>query len=120
MNKKILVVDDDIDIVEPISLLLQEEGYLVETLTQGEQIHAKISVFNPDLVLLDILMSGSDGRTICKRLKQNPNYKKIPIIMMSAKRDGLKDSVMSGANDFIPKPFETDHLLHLIKTHLKN
>src|SRR5476651_943230 len=118
MNKKILVVDDDIDIVEPISLLLEGEGYAIESTTKGEQTYKKVEEYKPDLILLDILMSGNDGRTICKTLKSNMETKDIPVIMMSAHPGAEKDVKECKANDFIAKTFEIEDLLHTIHKNL--
>jgi len=119
MANKILVVDDDIDILEAISLLLKSEGYAVETTTKGEQTYNKVAAFKPDLILLDILMSGSDGRAICKKLKLDDTTKSIQIVMMSAHPGADIDSLNSGADGYIAKPFETKDLLKIIKHHLK-
>lgn len=118
MSKKILIVDDDKDILEPLSLILFEEGYRVEAVNKGEETYIRIDTFKPDLVLLDILMSGSDGRTICKNLKSNTIYKHIPIIMMSAHPSAKFESTHVGANDFIAKPFEIDELLNIVKKNI--
>lgn len=115
---KILIVDDDIDILEPLQLLLEAEGYQVSTTTKGEQTYTKIRSFKPDLILLDVLMSGSDGRIICRKLKDTAETKKIPIIMMSAHPSAKNDSKGSGADAFISKPFEIDDLCNLVKKHI--
>jgi DNA-binding response OmpR family regulator len=114
MGKKLLIVDDEYDIVEPLSLLLSSEGYVVSSVTKGEQTYEKVRTFQPDLILLDILMSGSDGRTICKNLKKTSSTKKIPVIMMSAHPSAKKDSAGCGADAFIAKPFDTDELMSLV------
>ncbi|CAN5166886.1 hypothetical protein BH09PAT1_BH09PAT1_4410 [soil metagenome] len=119
MNKKILVVDDDRDILEPIELLLSLEGYMVQTTTKGEQIYGEVASFKPDLILLDVLMSGSDGRTICKNLKADSAVNAIPIIMMSAHPSAKSDSERCGADDFIAKPFDIPDLLAIIKKYIK-
>jgi two-component system alkaline phosphatase synthesis response regulator PhoP len=115
---KILIVDDDIDILEPLQLLLEVEGYDVTTTTKGEQVFAKISSFNPNLILLDVLISGSDGRIICRRLKDAAETKKIPVIMMSAHPSAKNDSTGSGADAFIAKPFEIEDLCNLVKKYI--
>lgn len=113
--KKILIVDDEIDILEPLSLLLKLEGYDVDTISKGEQTYKKVETFKPNLILLDILMSGADGRVICSTLKKNRKTKKIPIIIMSAHPSIELDSIKSGANDFIAKPFEMEDLFKAVK-----
>jgi DNA-binding response OmpR family regulator len=118
MDKKILIVDDDAAILEPLSLLLEEFGYRVETTAKGDETYKKVTKFGPDLILLDILMSGSDGRIICRRLKKEHKTNKIPVVMMSAHPGAHHDSADAGADDFIAKPFETAHLLTILQKHL--
>lgn len=118
MKKKILVVDDDKDILEPIALILEEEGYRVEMTAKGEETYKKVTSFKPDLILLDILMSGNDGRKICKKLKSDSKTKNIIIVMMSAHPGADKDSIDAGANDFIAKPFEIGELEKVIQRNL--
>jgi DNA-binding response OmpR family regulator len=115
MAKKILVIDDDFDILEPISLILKEEGYLVEIMTKGEQSIKKVNEFKPDLILLDMLLSGSDGRRICATLKKSSKSKQIPIVMMSAHPGAETEAKASGADGFIAKPFETEDLINIVK-----
>lgn len=117
MNK-ILILDDDQDILEPLSIILESEGFKVETLILGKEIISKIETFKPDLLLLDIFMSGSDGREICKLLKSDPKSTNIPIVMMSAHPAGKLEASASGADDFIAKPFETNELLNILKKSL--
>ena len=116
---KILVVDDDESILDAISLVLEEEGYIVETTLKGEETYTKIASFKPDVIVLDVLMSGSDGRQICKRLKKDPIIKRIPVIMISA-HPTAKYSVMEcGADDFLAKPFDTNCLLEKVEKFVK-
>lgn len=115
---KILIVDDDIDILEPLQILLESEGYTIATTTKGEQTYTRIDSFKPDLILLDVLISGSDGRLICKKLKSTVNTKKIPVIMMSAHPSAKNDSGGSGADAFIAKPFEIEELIRLVRKHI--
>jgi CheY-like chemotaxis protein len=70
--------------------------------------------FKPDLVLLDIWMSGTDGRDICRQIKADPKLKKTPVIMISASKDVISSSKEAGADGFIAKPFEMDHLLSTV------
>lgn len=116
--KKILVVDDDENILDAISLVLNDEGYQVETSFKGEETFDKINKFKPDLILLDILMSGSDGRDICKKIKKTDTMKNIPVIMISAHPTARGSALKSGANDFLEKPFNTSDLISIIKKHI--
>lgn len=117
-NKKILVVDDDESILDAITLVLEEDGYKVQAIDNGEEMFRRIRTFKPDLILLDVLMSGVDGRVICKKLKQQKTTKNIPVVMISAHPSAQKGAKDSGAEDFIAKPFATDDLLTTIKHHI--
>lgn len=117
MNKKILIADDDPAICDSVKMLLELEGYEVDTTVNGETIYKMEKDF-PDLLLLDIWMSGQDGRDICKYLKKESHTKDIPIIMISASRDVRKSAAESGANDFLAKPFEQEDLLEKITKYI--
>src|SRR5260221_9684749 len=108
--KKILVADDDPAICDSIQFMLEEEGYLVATTVNGETVQHMDKEF-PDLLLLDIWLSGQDGREICKQLKNQASTKHIPIILVSASRDLVKSAHEAGANDFVAKPFHMEELL---------
>lgn len=116
---KILVVDDDESILDAISLILEEVGYTVKTSFKGEKTYAMVESFHPDLILLDVLMSGKDGRHICRNLKQNDLTKLIPVIMISAHPSAQQGALECGAEDFLAKPFEVEELLSKVTSHLK-
>lgn len=118
MHKKILVVDDDKDILEPLELLLKNKGFRVETTAKGKLVLSKIASFKPDLLLLDVLMSGSDGRDICKKVKHDKKNKDLIVIMMSAHPHAKKDAKDIGADDFIAKPFEINELQAVLEKNL--
>ena len=118
MNKKILVADDDPAILHSIKMLLEDEGYNVETAV-GDKTAQAVLDFLPDLILLDIWMSGMDGRDICKRLKSQPSTKHIPIIMISAHQDVKNIALESGADDFIAKPFDIFKMLEKVDHYAK-
>lgn len=113
-SKKILVADDDPGIVDVMQIVLEDEGYEVITTMDGQKILA-LSEQNPDLIFLDIWMSGMDGNIICRQLKANEKLKHIPVIMFSANRDTKQISIECGADDFLSKPFEIAELLRLAK-----
>lgn len=117
---KILVIDDDKGILDAMFLILDDAGYQVQTSIKQSEIYRKISQFKPDLIFLDILMSGQDGRVICKKLKQEPTFKKIPVIMISAHPNAAKGAKDCGADDFLAKPFEIKDLLSLVKKYLED
>lgn len=115
MNKKrILVADDDPAILEVITLMLEDAGYEVDTSVNGETIE-KVHGLLPDLILLDIWMSGMDGRDVCKHLRARKKTRHIPIVMVSANKDAKTIALDAGANDFLAKPFEMNKLLSLVE-----
>jgi CheY-like chemotaxis protein len=114
---RVLVVDDDPDILDAIRFLLEDEGYAVTTTEKGEyaeNLHDGNGGL-PDLIILDVLLSGKDGRTICQQLKNRPDTKHIPIIMISAHPDAETAAYAVGADHFVPKPFDMFSLLELVE-----
>lgn len=116
MHKKILVVDDDPDILDATQFILEDTGYQVTTTEKGEDVENLHTANNhlPDLIILDVLLSGKDGRIICKQLKDHQKTKQIPVLMISAHPDAKRTSLEAGANAFLAKPFEIDDLLSLV------
>jgi CheY-like chemotaxis protein len=117
MGHHILVVDDDEGIVEVIQIVLEGEGYTVRTATNGDCLQ-DLADNLPDLILLDVLLSGDDGRDICKSLKRNEATKHIPVIMLSAHSDASKVADAGGADGFLEKPFDVDGLIDIVAQHL--
>jgi DNA-binding response OmpR family regulator len=117
-QKTIMIADDDPGIVDAIEMLLEFEGYNVRSTMNGEAV-LQLGDKLPDVLLLDIWMSGNDGRDICKKLKQNDATKKLPVIMISASRDIKESAMEAGADDFVAKPFEMNELLNKIKAQIK-
>ena len=112
-KKKILVADDNPAILDALKIMLEEEGYAVETTVDGASALDMKGPL-PDLLLLDIWMSGVDGRDICKRLKGAAATKHIPVIMVSAAKDTEQIAKDSGADYFISKPFQMEDLLAIV------
>jgi DNA-binding response OmpR family regulator len=113
MGKKILVVDDEADILHFLELVLAERGYEVVTAAGGQQALAEARSHAPDLVLLDIMMPQMDGWEVLRLLRVDPRTAGIPVAMVSARTDA-KDRVQGlqeGAVDYICKPFSLDELL---------
>ena len=109
--KRILVVDDEPDILYFLQIILQDEGYEVVTSTKGEYLEQLHNGGLPHLILVDVLLSGKDGREIVKYLKKNEETKHIPILMFSAHPSAEQTARQAGADDFIAKPFDIDLLL---------
>lgn len=114
LSKKIMIADDDPGIVDAIEMLLEFEGYQVTSTVDGAEV-LDLKDELPDLLLLDIWMSGEDGRDICKKLKQLDATRNMPVIMISASRDIKESAMAAGADDFLAKPFEMNELLEKIK-----
>lgn len=109
-----MVADDDPGIIDFITILLELEGYQVTTTLNGATVlETKNNL--PDLYLLDIWMSGVDGRDICKQLKSKEETSKIPVLMISASKDIEQSALNAGADDFLAKPFEVNDLLKKIR-----
>lgn len=110
--KRILVVDDDLAILEALDLMLRDAGYETEVSTKnGDYVEQSLERQLPDLIVLDILLSGHDGRTICKKLKSQEATKNVPVILISAHPNAEKTAFEAGADDFLEKPFDIDNLL---------
>jgi len=115
--KKILVVDDDAAVLEMVQLALEGAGYRVQTSLNGacfQQMHSDL----PDLILLDILLSGEDGRELCRQLKDDEKTRHIPVILFSAHFSRGDNTQRSGADACLPKPFHLVELRDLVKRHL--
>ena len=118
MNSKILVVDDEKHILELARLYLTREGYEVEGLGDGAQAVIRFGQLKPDLVILDIMLPGIDGLTICKEIRK---LSQVPIIMLTA-RDEVTDKVVGlevGADDYLTKPFHPQELVARAKALLR-
>ncbi len=113
MSKKILVADDEPNIVAALEFLLQRRGYEVLVARNGDEALKLVEAFNPDLVLLDVMMPLRSGYEVCKRLREHADWRHIRIIMLSAKgRDAEVNKGLSmGADLYITKPFSTRELM---------
>lgn len=122
MNReRILVIEDEPDILEMIRYNLDREGYRVSAVVNGEDGFERAQQDSPDLVLLDLMLPGIDGLEICRRLKADPVTRGIPIVMVTAKGDE-SDIVLGlglGADDYVPKPFSPKELVARVKAVLR-
>ena len=118
-KKKILVADDDPGILDVMNIMLHDVGgYHVETTTRGETVLEMQDEY-PDLILLDLWMSGINGSEICERLKADEKTKDIPVIIFSANRDIQAISESVGADDYLAKPFQMNDLLDKVRKFIK-
>ena len=118
--KKILVVDDEVDLVETVRFPLEMEGFDVLVSYNGEDALNQARKESPDLIILDLMLPKLDGYKVCRLLKFDERYKHIPILMLTAKTQE-KDKTLgmdSGANEYITKPFEMDYLMEKVKAYL--
>jgi len=113
-KKTILVADDDPAIVDVLMLILEDAGYEVQTTTDGSTLR-DVHKMVPDLLLLDIWLSGWNGRDLCMALKSDERTRHLPIILFSANKETKTIAQEAGADDFITKPFELDELLKKIE-----
>ena len=118
---KLLLIDDEVQLLEMLQIRLEANGYEIVTANDGVEGIEKVKSENPDLIILDIMMPKMDGYEACKILKSDPQYRKIPIIFLSARaqEDNMKIGKEGGAEAFVKKPFETSDLLTKIKELLK-
>jgi len=117
-KQKILIVDDDTNISELISLYLTKECFETKTVENGEDALKMFSAFQPDLILLDLMLPGMDGYQVCRELRRNS---RVPIIMLSAKGE-VFDKVLGlelGADDYMIKPFDSKELVARVKAILR-
>ncbi|HVF97615.1 MAG TPA: response regulator transcription factor [Flavisolibacter sp.] len=108
---KILLIDDDPDMRQLISAALNKEGFSVTTVSRKQEALQKIIEDKPSVVLLDVLLSGDDGRDLCREIKANAATQHIPVIMLSGHPAAAVKIESCGADDFLAKPFSTQELL---------
>lgn len=120
-KEKILVVDDEEDILELVRYNLFKNGYLVTCVSSGEQAMAKLRDETPNIILLDLMLPGMDGLDVCRNLRTNPATMNIPIIMITAKGEDadIVTGLELGADDYLTKPFSPRVLLARIRAILR-
>lgn len=112
---RIFVIDDDKDLLKVVKSLLLKKGFDVSTYSDWEVAHIAIGKYPPQLILLDVFLSGIDGLDVCQRLKANSRTRHIPIIIFSAYPRVAETAIYEyGADDFIAKPFELNDLIEKV------
>ena len=121
VKEKILIVDDEQDILELLNYNLFREGYQVVSAETGEQAYDLANTKAPNLIILDLMLPGIDGLEVCKRLKKNPHTEIIPIIMLTAKGEeaDIVTGLELGADDYVTKPFSPKELVARIRAVLR-
>ncbi|MGV0949545.1 MAG: response regulator transcription factor [Azonexus sp.] len=117
MAHKILIVDDEPNIVISLEFLLKKEGFEVAVANDGEEALARVASFNPDLILLDVMMPKKSGFEVCEALRADPNRAGLQIVMLTAKgRDTeVAKGLALGADAYVTKPFSTKDLVAKVK-----
>jgi len=111
--QKILICDDEANIRNIMDFSLEAEGFLAVSAVDGNSALQAAMTEEPDLIILDVMMPGADGLTVCRELKQNPRTKHIPVLMLSA-RSGKGDreaGLAAGAEDYVTKPFSPQRIV---------
>ena len=122
----VLVVDDDPDLVESVSMKLESENFNVAKAYDGEEAWDKIKEERPALIILDVMMPTKNGYELCDELKKSEEYKDIIVVLLTAVADAVTstsfthmDGKTTLADDFIPKPIELDRLMEIVKENLE-
>jgi DNA-binding response OmpR family regulator len=115
-KRKVLIADDEPNIVTALEFLLKRAGYEVRSATNGEEALALVESYQPDLVLIDIMMPGKSGYEVCQRMRERPEWRHIKIVMVTAKgREAEVSKGLSlGADLYVTKPFSTQDLIAAI------
>lgn len=111
---KVLVADDDPDLLDICAEVLEMEGYIVAKARDGAEALRQLYADGIDAVLLDVMMPGVDGITVCETLKQDPKMKELPIVMMSASHSAMQRAKKC-CNAVLPKPFDLDRLINTMQ-----
>lgn len=117
MSRRILVADDEPNIVTALEFMLRRAGYAVSVATTGDEVLRQVEAAPPDLVLLDVMMPVMSGYEVCRRLRERPEWKAVKVLMLSARgreaetRQGLD----AGADLYVVKPFSNSELLRKIE-----
>lgn len=112
--KRVLIVDDNSDILWVVETILKRYGFEVYSTLKGEEVMAKTIKYGPQLILLDVFLSGIDGIEVCNTLKSTPETKDIPVIMFSAHTNSHDIMKFCKADDFVAKPFDSNELVKKI------
>ena len=117
MPKKILIVDDEPNIVIPLQFLMEQNGYSTLVAQSGEEALEMISKERPDLILLDIMLPGVDGFEVCEIVRLNPEWRNTRVIFLTAKgRDvDIAKGMVLGADEYITKPFSNQQIINAVK-----
>ncbi|MEO5684895.1 MAG: response regulator [Chitinophagaceae bacterium] len=116
---KVLVVDDDADLLEMITMMLTANNMNIQSLSGGTSLFQMLSAQRPDLLLMDIFLGDSDGRQLCKQMKNSGQYSDVPVLLYSAGEISTASIKESEADHFFRKPFEMHQLVNVIRESVK-
>lgn len=118
MSKKILIVDDEPNIVVSLEYLMKKEGFEIAVAADGDAALAQVDGFQPDLVLLDVMMPNKSGYEVCQQLRANPARAGIKIVLLTAKGRDIEvaKGMALGADAYVTKPFSTKELVARVKS----
>lgn len=117
MAKRVLIADDEPNIVVSLEFLMERNGYQIRIAKDGEEVLRAVEEYRPDLILLDVMLPGKSGFEVCQKIRENPAWQGIKIIMLTAKgRDTeVAKGLALGADAYVTKPFSTKELLAQVK-----
>jgi DNA-binding response OmpR family regulator len=113
--KKVLVVDDEKDILDIVEFVLRSENFEVQALSGATKVLEAARAFQPDLFLIDYLLPEINGAELCRLLKVEEHFKKIPVILFSALPKDMVEAAASGCDELLPKPFDMDVLVDMVQ-----
>jgi len=116
--KRILLVDDDIDLLMLLERKLQKTGYIIESAASMPEAEYVLSLFKPHLVILDINVAGDDGRQLCWKIKNTGENRNAKVILMSGYNYTINKQLLFGADDYVAKPFQSEFLMQKVETSL--
>ena len=114
---KILLIEDDPEMIFVLSNILKEENYEVQSVTDGQQAMEKVENFKPDVIVTDVMIPKIDGWKLCKKFKENPLTSGIPILVLTGKSEEISElmSYECGADEYISKPFQNNDIINSLK-----
>jgi DNA-binding response OmpR family regulator len=117
MGKRVLIADDEPNIVVSLEFLMRQQGFEVKSVGNGEEALAAMAAFAPDLVLLDVMMPRLSGYEVCQKVRANPDWAHVKIVMLSAKGRDIEVSkgMAMGADAYVTKPFATAELIAQVR-----
>ncbi len=118
MSKRILIADDEPNIVISLEFLMQSQGYEVKIAANGDEALRQVDVFKPDLILLDIMLPLRNGFEVCQKIRENPAWNGVKVVMLTAKgrESEVTKGLALGADAYITKPFATKELLVSVRS----